>query len=75
MPFLEIHIKGMLDPILTDWFQGFNCQSISSDEFCLTGEVMDDSAVYGVLSSLSSLGLTLISVSITNNLGKQELLK
>ncbi len=65
MPYVEIHIKGSIDSHLLDWFQGLTVQHISQDESCLMAEVVDNSAVYGILSSLSSLGITLKSVSVT----------
>ncbi len=64
MPFLEIHIKGRIDPDLSEWFEGMTVHSVSAQESCLRSEVADNSAIYGILSSLNSLGLTLISVSV-----------
>jgi hypothetical protein len=70
MLYIEIHVKGRPDPNLADWFQGMQVQPISPDEFCLTSQAEDNSAVYGIISSLSSLGLTLISVSVTDKIKK-----
>jgi hypothetical protein len=70
MPFIEIHFKGSLDASWSDWFQGLQIQSISADETCLSGEVADNSAIYGVLSRMSSLGLALISVKLIDEKGK-----
>ncbi len=64
MPFIKIHFKGCLGPDLSEWFQGMSSQALSPDESCLSCEVADNSAIYGVLSTLSSLGITLISVDI-----------
>jgi hypothetical protein len=69
MRFIEIHIKGSIDPNLLDWFQGMAVQPISPDESRITCEVVDNSAVYGILSTLSSLGLSLISVSVSDTDG------
>ena len=66
MRFIEIHIKSSIDPNLLDWFQGIAVQPISPDESCLSGEVADNSAIYGILSTLGSLGLSLISVSVSD---------
>lgn len=66
MPFIEIHFKGRIGPNFSDWFHGLTVQIKSPDESCICGEVPDNSAIYGILSSMSSLGLTLISVSVTN---------
>jgi hypothetical protein len=64
MPHIEIHFKDSIDASWSDWFQGLQIQPVSADETCLSGEVVDNSAVYGVLSRMSSLGLTLISVNL-----------
>jgi hypothetical protein len=69
MSYIEIHIKGSVDPNLSDWFQGLSVQTISPDESCLSVEAADNSAIYGILSTLSSLGLSLISVSVSDNDG------
>jgi hypothetical protein len=65
MPYIQIHIKGRIDPAMSDWFQGFAIEPLSPDESRLTGEAVDNSAVYGLMSTLSTLGITLISVSIS----------
>ncbi len=64
MPFIVIHIKNRLDPTRSDWFQGMDIEPVSADETRLSGDVPDRSAIYGILASLSSLGLTLISVDV-----------
>jgi hypothetical protein len=59
----EIHIKGKLDPKWTDWFEGMQIWRDSSGNTILCGDLPDQSAVYGVLSRLGSLGFTLLSSS------------
>ncbi len=66
MPYIEIHVRGSLDASLSDWFQGISIQPISAQESCLCCADMDSAAIYGLLSTLSSLGLSLISVSVTD---------
>lgn len=67
MPLIEIHIKGRIDTELSDWFQGAVIQSISPEESCLLYQAVDNSAIYGFLSTLGSLRLTLISVCVTDH--------
>jgi len=62
MPDVEIHIQGNLDSSWSDWFEGLEIVHLPTDETVLCGALPDQSAVYGVLSRLSSLGLTLISI-------------
>ncbi len=59
----EIRIKGKLDPTWSDWFGALQVQDSPSGDTVLRGNLPDRSAVYGVISRLSSLGITLISVS------------
>lgn len=64
MPLIKIHIKGRIGPEILDWFQGFTIEPVTSEESCLCAEVVDNSAIYGILSTLSSLGISLVSVSL-----------
>lgn len=59
----EIHIKGRLNPSWADWFEGLAVQESAQHETILHGELPDMAAVYGVISRLGSLVITLISVS------------
>jgi hypothetical protein len=59
----EILIKGKLDPSWSDWFEAMQVHSSLSGDTLLCGNLPDKSAVYGVISRLSSLGITLISVN------------
>lgn len=61
MPKLEIYCRGRLDASWSDWFQGLTIEPVAPDRTSLSGEVPDNAAIYGVLSTMSSLGLTLIS--------------
>ncbi len=61
MPKIEIYCRGRLDARWSDWFQGLTIEPVAPDRTSLSGEVPDNAAVYGVLSTMSSLGLTLIS--------------
>lgn len=59
---MVIHIKGKLDPSWSDWFEGLTIRVEPGGDTILTGAVLDQCAVYGVLSRLSRLGIALISV-------------
>jgi hypothetical protein len=59
----EIHIKGRLNPTWADWFEGLAVQESGQHETILRGELPDMAAVYGVISRLGSLVITLISVT------------
>jgi hypothetical protein len=69
MPQIEIHIKGCIDPGMSDWFQDASIEPVSPHESRIVCEAIDQSAIYGILSTLSSLGLPLISVTVTDHDG------
>ncbi len=59
----EIHIKGNLGTKWSVWFEEMHLRVNSCGDTILTGKLPDTSAVYGMISRLSSLGMTLISVT------------
>ncbi len=62
MQHVEIVIKGHLDPHWSEWLAGMTITHTVEDSTVLCGTVSDSSALYGLLSRLRDLGLTLISV-------------
>ena len=63
MFYTKILIKGKLDPDWSDWFEAMQVQVSQGGDTILCGSLPDKSAVYGMISRLSSLGITLISVT------------
>lgn len=59
----EILIKGKLHPDWSEWFEEMRISTSQTGDTLLLGTLPDQSAVYGVISRLSSLGITLLSVS------------
>ena len=59
---VEIRVKGQIDDDWSDWFEGLTIAYEDDDETVLTGEVADQSALYGLIAKLRDLGLPLISV-------------
>ena len=59
----QIRIKGQLDPGWTDWFEGLVVTMEEDGNTLLTGSVIDQAALHGLLKKLRDLGLPLISVS------------
>lgn len=58
----EIRLAGRLPRNWTDWFGGFTCTVLASDETQLTGSVADQAALMGLLASISHMNLTLLLV-------------
>ncbi|MEM8810328.1 MAG: hypothetical protein AAGF01_30295 [Cyanobacteria bacterium P01_G01_bin.38] len=61
----EICVKGHLDQRWSDWFEGFAIALKDNGETLLSGPVVDQAALYGVLIKVRDLGLPLVSVMQT----------
>lgn len=62
-PVYQIRIKGHLGRHWTDWFEGLTITALDNGETLLTGPVVDQAALYGVLRKVPDLGLPLLSVN------------
>jgi hypothetical protein len=59
----HIRVKGNLDEKWVGWFEGFEMTARDSGETLLTGPVVDQAALHGVLDKIHSLGLPLLLVA------------
>jgi hypothetical protein len=57
----EITVRGLMSPALAAGFEGLT-PTASGPNTVLRGEIADQSALYGVLERVESLGLELIDV-------------
>jgi hypothetical protein len=58
----QIRIKGHLGREWTDWFEGLTLTALDNGETLLTGPVVDQAALYGLLRKVRDVGLPLLSV-------------
>lgn len=58
----EIRLKGHLDSQWTDWLEGLTITLEEDGTTLLTGPVIDQAALHGLLKKIRDLGLTLISI-------------
>src|SRR5712691_2250933 len=58
----QIRIKGHLGRHWTDWFGGLTIRLTDNGETLLTGPVVDQAALHGVLRKVRDLGMPLLSV-------------
>jgi hypothetical protein len=58
----QIRIKGHLGPQWTDWFGGLTIALEDNGETLLTGPVLDQAALHGLLRTVRDLGMPLLSV-------------
>jgi len=59
----QIRIKGHLGPEWADWFQGLTITLEADGNTLLTGPVIDQASLHGLLKKVRDLGMPLISVS------------
>ncbi|MCU1509000.1 MAG: hypothetical protein JWR53_702 [Glaciihabitans sp.] len=62
----EIRLHGQLDQRWSDWFEGFTLTNESDGTTTLAGPEIDQAALHGLLRRVGDLGLTLISLNVTN---------
>lgn len=58
----RIRVRGNLDQKWSDWFDGFSITPHGDDETVLTGHVVDQSALHGMLGKIRDLGLPILLV-------------
>ena len=59
----QIRIKGHLDEQWADWFGGLTITLEEDGDTRLTGPVIDQAALYGLLRKVSDLGMPLLSIN------------
>jgi hypothetical protein len=69
--FIEIYVRGQLDSSWSDWLEGLQMKLLDDGEMVLSGTIIDQAALMGVLNKLGRLNLTLISVNEAANHKKE----
>ena len=59
----QIRIQGHLGSEWTDWFEGLTITLEDNGETLLTGSVVDQAALYGLLRKVRDLGIPLLAVN------------
>jgi len=59
----QIRVKSHLGSGWTDWFEGLTITLEETGNTLLTGPVVDQAALYGVLKKVRDLGMPLVSVN------------
>ena len=58
----QIRIKGHLGREWTNWFGGLIITALDNGDMLLTGPVVDQAALHGVLKKVRDVGMPLLSV-------------
>lgn len=68
----QITIKGHLGPQWTGWFEGMAVSWEENGDTRLTGPVIDQAALHGLIKKVRDLGLPLLSVKRTDTSSEQK---
>jgi hypothetical protein len=60
---VEIRTKGQIDEHWSDWFEGLTITHTADGETILSGLIVDQAALHGLLAKLRDLGLSIVSVN------------
>ena len=60
---VEITTKGHIDDHWSEWFEGLTIAHTEQGETVLSGLVVDQAALHGLLAKLRDLGLSIVSVN------------
>jgi hypothetical protein len=70
--YYQIVVKGHLDAKWSEWFNDMTIQNMPDGDAVLSGIVVDQAALHGLLIKIRDLGLVLISVrSLEDENGRQ----
>ncbi len=61
----EIRLKGILPQHWSSWFDGMSITSGIDGNTLLTGSLVDQAALHGVLEKVRDLGIVLLEVRMT----------
>ncbi|MFC7643251.1 hypothetical protein ACFQX6_22225 [Streptosporangium lutulentum] len=59
----EIRLRGHLDARWAAWFDGMSLTNASNGTTVISGPVLDQAALYGLLQKVRDVGLPLVSVT------------
>jgi len=59
----EIRIQGELDPTWSEWLGGLDVRPTPNGQTLVSGPIVDQAALHGLLERIRDLGLELLSVN------------
>jgi hypothetical protein len=68
----RIRLEGHLDPSWSEWLDGMTITTEENGETLLTGVVVDQAALHGLLERIRDLNLILISINREPKIGDDK---
>ena len=72
MAVYEMLVKGHLDGRWSEWFDGLQITNLENGEALLSGHIVDQSALHGVLTRVRDLGLPLLALRSAGPVGQDS---
>ncbi len=69
--YYEIRLKGQLNTRWADWFDDMTITLDNNGDTLLTGPIVDQAALHGLLKKVRGVGLTLLSVNSVKQEGTE----
>lgn len=61
--FYEILVKGQLNQTWSDWLDGLEMKQLDNGEMTLSGLIIDQAALLGILNKINRLNLAILAVN------------
>jgi hypothetical protein len=68
---VEIRVKGQIDKHWSDWLGGLTITHTGQNETILTGPIVDQAALHGLLAKLRDMALPIVSVNLSEEAGPE----
>ena len=68
----QITIRGQLSDDWSDWFDGLHMTTSVEGNTVLSGPIVDQAALMGILNKLNRLNVTLLSLSPVDNIKEER---
>lgn len=72
MPQIQIRVKGQIDERWSEWLDDLTITHTEEGETVLTGSILDQSALYGLIAKLRDLGLPLLAMNSVEEVSNER---